>query len=502
MASFALNIFPTVNAGADIFTTPNTSVALNATAFDADGDTLRGAWNKEGATTGSTWLMGWWLNSLIPNPVGNPATISIPAFTVPMSSVFNAAYADNRGGGAFDSKIVTTSAGGASSIPTESISLSATDIAVGGTVTVTMNANGSGTLPRDLWASGQGGASGWCCYTSPAVNVTFNGAGVFRVGSQTMDAQLDLSSNRPTAVVRVGVADTAPVPPIASYTIDKTSGPVPLTVNIDMSSSTTPSGTISWYYFICGGGGFTSGSTSSQGNCSYTKPGAYWIMLQVQNSAGLVDLTSAYVVATAVDSGVDSTPPTVSITNPANGSTVSGLVTLTATASDASNIANVEYFLDSNPIPIGSSTTGPNYIVSWNTTVLTGSHTIYAKATDGAIPANVGTSANISLNLNPPQPPTVAITSPANTTPLTQVARKSTVTIRALLNPTSYPASRVDMMVGNAVACSDNSGSSGEYSCSWKVPNAPNKTYQLSARVYNASGALVATSAVVSVKSN
>jgi hypothetical protein len=57
-------------------------------------------------------------------------------------------------------------------------------------------------------------------------------------------------SNRSTTVVRIGGATGEP--PLAAAVLDKLSGPVPLTVNINMSGS-TDDGTISNYYIGCGG---------------------------------------------------------------------------------------------------------------------------------------------------------------------------------------------------------------------------------------------------------
>jgi chitodextrinase len=74
------------------------------------------------------------------------------------------------------------------------------------------------------------------------------------------------------------------------------------------------------------------------------------------------------------------TPPTVSLTSPSTGSTVSGTATLSATASDTSGIASVEFLVDGTVV--NTDTTSP-YSFSWNSTsVSNGQHTISAEATD------------------------------------------------------------------------------------------------------------------------
>lgn len=79
-------------------------------------------------------------------------------------------------------------------------------------------------------------------------------------------------------------------------------------------------------------------------------------------------------------------PPTVSLTAPAANATVSGMVTLTATATASSTynltIMSVQFEVDG--MLVGTAMSSP-YTVSWDsTTVANGSHTISALATDSA----------------------------------------------------------------------------------------------------------------------
>ena len=67
-----------------------------------------------------------------------------------------------------------------------------------------------------------------------------------------------------------------------------------------MSASIDPDGTIRNYFFGCGDGSLTK-SRSPQGSCTFTTPGASWIVLLVQDNSGYVDLISAYAVATPGD---------------------------------------------------------------------------------------------------------------------------------------------------------------------------------------------------------
>ena len=81
---------------------------------------------------------------------------------------------------------------------------------------------------------------------------------------------------------------------------------------------------------------------------------------------------------------VDSTPPTVAITSPAAGSTLSSnRVTFAANASDSgSGITRVEFYVDDKLI---ASDTGAPYSVTWQLRKLAkGSHTLRVRALDGA----------------------------------------------------------------------------------------------------------------------
>ena len=74
------------------------------------------------------------------------------------------------------------------------------------------------------------------------------------------------------------------------------------------------------------------------------------------------------------------TSPAVSITNPGNGTTVSGQVNITANATDDNGVSQVEFFVDGSSIGVDS--TAP-YSASWDTTAYSdGSHTVSATATD------------------------------------------------------------------------------------------------------------------------
>ncbi|MBZ5569958.1 MAG: putative Ig domain-containing protein, partial [Acidobacteriia bacterium] len=111
--------------------------------------------------------------------------------------------------------------------------------------------------------------------------------------------------------------------------------------------------------------------------------------------------------------GGDTTLPTISLSSPSNGSTVSGNVTLSATASDNVGVVGVQFKVDGTNL--GAEVTATPYSMSWNsTTASNGSHAISAVARDAAGNTNTASATVNVSNVSDTTPPTVSITAPAN----------------------------------------------------------------------------------------
>jgi hypothetical protein len=104
----------------------------------------------------------------------------------------------------------------------------------------------------------------------------------------------------------------------------------------------------------------------------------------------------------------DTIPPTVSISTPLNGATVSGSsVSLGATASDNIGVIGVQFKLDG--VNLGSELTTAPYSGSWNTlSVSNGTHTLTATARD--LSGNSTISSNVTITVSN------TITTPTNGT--------------------------------------------------------------------------------------
>jgi hypothetical protein len=79
---------------------------------------------------------------------------------------------------------------------------------------------------------------------------------------------------------------------------------------------------------------------------------------------------------------VDNTAPVVTLTNPADGSTVSGTVSIYARASDDVGVTQLSVYID-NSLKCSSVDTS-TLTCNWNTRKLSGSHSIRAVARDAA----------------------------------------------------------------------------------------------------------------------
>jgi hypothetical protein len=140
----------------------------------------------------------------------------------------------------------------------------------------------------------------------------------------------------------------------------------------------------------------------------------------LSNSFAGISNTTTWNFTTAADA----VPPSVSITSPSNGASVSGTINLTASASDDAGVAGVQFKRNTNTL-IGSEDTGSPYSVSWDTTgVSDGSHTIIAVARDAA--GNYATSSSITITVDNTAP-TVESLSPADNA--TDIARASDLVI-------------------------------------------------------------------------
>jgi len=121
--------------------------------------------------------------------------------------------------------------------------------------------------------------------------------------------------------------------------------------------------------------------------------GTYYYRVVAEDAAGNPSASSGEVAAAVPDS----TPPTVSVSSPTAGATVSGTVSLGASASDTGGVAGVKFTVDG--VDVGAEDTTSPYTGSWDTTQATnGQHVVRAVARDAA--GNSATSAGVTVTVS------------------------------------------------------------------------------------------------------
>jgi hypothetical protein len=210
--------------------------------------------------------------------------------------------------------------------------------------------------------------------------------------------------------------------------------------------------------------------------------GNHALTARARDSSGNIRISSAVTVTVA-----DTTPPAVALTAPAAGTTVSGTVTLSATASDNVGVAGVQFLLDGSPL--GPEDTAAPYSHAWNTTAAApGNHTLTARARDGS--DNTTTSTAVTVTVAPPDttPPEVALTAPA-----ASVTVSGTVTISATASDDVAVAGVQFLLDGSPLGPED---MAAPYSYAWDTTAAAPGDHTLTARARDSNGNTTTSTAV------
>lgn len=165
----------------------------------------------------------------------------------------------------------------------------------------------------------------------------------------------------------------------------------------------------------------------------------------------------------------------VSVTQPADGATVSGVASLAATASDAA--ATVEFAVDGTPI--GTDADGSDgWSVSWDTTTVgEGAHTVTVSAGAGSSAA----SDSVTVTVDNLGDPVVALTHPVDGALLT-----GTVDVTA--DPTgTQGVQRVDFFLDGVLAASDTTSADG-WAWAWNTVGDVEGAHVLTATVVDTAG--------------
>ena len=210
---------------------------------------------------------------------------------------------------------------------------------------------------------------------------------------------------------------------------------------------------------------------------------AYLYVIDASGTASTTNSVSTITFGSSGSSG-DSTNPAVSISSPASNATVSGNVTVTASASDNVSVSKVAFYLDSTSSTAIATATSSPYTFTWNTaTVANGTHTIYAKATDSS--NNSTTSAGIAVTISNTSAdttyPTVSVTAPASNT---TVSGNVAVTASASDNAA---VSKVEFYLDSANSTAVSTVTASPYTFTWNTAAAANGSHTLYAKATDTS---------------
>ncbi|HEX5988995.1 MAG TPA: LamG-like jellyroll fold domain-containing protein [Solirubrobacterales bacterium] len=177
-------------------------------------------------------------------------------------------------------------------------------------------------------------------------------------------------------------------------------------VSLSWDASTDAVGVTGYEVYRSTSSGFTPGSANRIATPSGTSyvdnvaPGTYYYRVKATDAAGNLSNASGE----AVGASLADAPPSVTLTAPTAGATVSGTVALKATASDDAGVAGVTFLVDG--APVGSEDTSSPYEIQWASTgVANGSHKIAARARDSASQTTTSSEVTVTVSNSAPPPP-------------------------------------------------------------------------------------------------
>ncbi|PVZ60827.1 galactose oxidase-like domain-containing protein, partial [Arthrobacter sp. H-02-3] len=219
-------------------------------------------------------------------------------------------------------------------------------------------------------------------------------------GTTTAPASVTINDTAPTVdrwnlslieILPAGAPDTTPPTVPTGLTATATSAN---NVNLSWTASTDNVG-VTGYRVFRAGSQIGAPATTSFIDTTATASTTYVYTVKAFDAAGNLSADSTPVSITTP--AADTIPPTVSLASPANGSTVSGTIAVTATASDDQGVAGVQFKLDG--ANLSAESTAPPYSVQWDTTTVAGgTHTLTAIARDAA--GNTATATAVTVTVS------------------------------------------------------------------------------------------------------
>jgi hypothetical protein len=185
--------------------------------------------------------------------------------------------------------------------------------------------------------------------------------------------------------------------------------------SVDLSTNATDDVGVTRVTFRVDGVAVGSDSTAPYSvpwNSTTVADGTHTISARARDTSGKTSTLPDVANTVLVHNAPDAAPPTVQAVGPLDGTTVSGPVALTASATDDVAVSHVTFRVDG--VAVGSDSTAP-YTMPWDsTTVADGTHTISARARDisGKTSALPDTSSTLTVDNSTSTAPDPGATDP------------------------------------------------------------------------------------------
>jgi hypothetical protein len=266
----------------------------------------------------------------------------------------------------------------------------------------------------------------------------------------------------------------------ASPTVSLTSPAAGATVSgsVALAANASDDKGVSKVDFLVDGAIVASDTSSSGGwtgtwNSATAGDGSHAITARATDTIGQTASDSKTVTVDNVDS-----PPTVSLTAPADGAAVKGIVGLSASASDDTGVTTVEFLVDGSVVATDTSATG-GWTGSWDTSgVGEGPHTVVARATDTKPQSATSGAHQVTVDRTAPG---VAISAP--------VAGATVIgTVAVTADATDAGGVASVQFFRDGVSIGTDAGSSGGWSIDWNSVTAANGPHTLTALATDRAG--------------
>ncbi|MBL7738170.1 MAG: hypothetical protein JNK14_03055 [Chitinophagaceae bacterium] len=216
--------------------------------------------------------------------------------------------------------------------------------------------------------------------------------------------------------------------------------------------------------------------------------GSYTLTARARDAAGNSALSETVIVN--VNNPSDTELPVISLSAPTAGN-VSGIVAISATATDNLGVTGVQFLLDG--MELGTEDVTAPYSFSWNTSgVSNGNHILSARARDAA--GNTGVAADVIVTVNNDiEFPAISITAPAagNVT--------GTITVSGNASDNTGVAGVQFLLDGLNLGAED---LAAPYGISWNTITVSNGSHTLTARARDAAGNTTTSAEVIVTVNN